>query len=129
MHTRTQACVSLLSSPPSCFQQLALYDAFLHVSKFLLKPKILSACNKCFHCFPPPPLARRAACGHYRKKYFIGLPQGLPGPRPPARQGVSYSSQIIWVIRVWFGAHLPRMEGTTHCFCPVANCLPLAEHS
>lgn len=47
----------LLSSLSSCFQQLPLYDAHLHVSKFLLKstPKILSARDKCFLAsFHPP---------------------------------------------------------------------------
>lgn len=83
-------------------------------------------CDKCFCSVPlvltPPPnilphpnlssLAQRAACGLSRKKYFIALPCGLPGPRPPACQGVSYSTQIIWVIRVGLE---PTFQGETTC--------------
>lgn len=63
-HVHT-ACFSLLSSLQSCFQQLALYYAFLHVNKFLLNfvSEILSSHDKCFLCFlHPSPLLDPEGC-------------------------------------------------------------------
>lgn len=107
-HTCTGS--GLLFSLPSWVQQLLICATVLHASKFILKSphKILSAYDKYFSCCTP--------CFSPLLLLFLINPEGCTLPhsvkvlhrlsmrttraKATAYQGVSYSIQIIWVIRV-----------------------------
>lgn len=123
MHTST---LPSSWSPGLCRAAGTLWcsSACQHSSRaYLQSPReVVSTCGerllRSTRLHPPPPTHPEGCARPVSEKVLHGVPQGPPGPRPPPCQGVSYSSQIISVIRVWFEAHLPRMKGTTHHSAP-----------